>query len=160
MQKARLLHFPLLLNELLLIASPYSCLIVQVQSLHFLIMADPNPLYFISASEDGFFVTFKQLREQKFGNTVPVKSHLRPLSELFSEQQLEEIPVDNKAGENYFGQMAAQLQQKGGASFRAVGERLVLSSNADIAFSGGSEKMLVDKELKKQKQKVDKIEAE
>ena len=91
---------------------------------------------------------------------TPVKSHLRPLSELFSEQQLEEIPVDNKAGENYFGQMTAQLRQKGGASFKAVGERLVLSSNADIAFSGGSEKMLVDKELKKQKQKVDKIEAE
>ena len=93
---------------------------------------------------------------------TPVKSHLRPLSELFSEQQLEEIPVDNKAGENCFGQMTAQLRQKGGASFRdrAVGERLVLSSNADIAFSGGSEKMLVDKELKKQKQKVDKIEAE
>jgi hypothetical protein len=50
------------------------------------------------------------------------ESHLRPLSELFSEQQFEEIPVDNKAGENYFGQMTAQLRQKGGASFRAVGE--------------------------------------
>ena len=36
----------------------------------------------------------------------------------------------------------------------------MLSSNADLAFSEGSEKMLVDKELKKQKQQVDKIEAE
>ena len=56
--------------------------------------------------------------------------------------------------------MTPQLRDKGGSSFKLVGERLVLSSNADLAFSEGSEKMLVDKELKKQKQQVDKIEAE
>ena len=82
---------------------------------------------------------------------TPVKSHLRPLSELFSEQQLEEIPVDNQARENYFRHMTAQLQQKGGASFKAVGERLVLSSNADIAFSGGSEKNACGQRVEKAK---------
>ena len=102
---------------------------------------------------------FMEYSAQKAAGTL-VKSHLRPLSELFSEEQLEEIPVDNKAGENHFGQMTPQLRDKGGSSFKLVGERLVLSSNADLAFSEGSEKMLVDKELKKQKQQVDKIEAE
>ena len=56
--------------------------------------------------------------------------------------------------------MAAQLREKGGASFKAIGERLVLSSNADLAFSVGAEKMLADKELKKKKKEIDKIEAE
>ena len=35
----------------------------------------------------------------------------------------------------------------------------MLSSNADLAFSEGAEKMLVDKELKKKKKEVDEIEA-
>ena len=48
---------------------------------------------------------------QKAAGTL-VKSHLRPLSELFSEEQLEEIPVDNKAGENYFGQMTPHCETK------------------------------------------------
>ena len=106
-----------------------------------------------------FGLEFMEYSAQKAAGTL-VKSHLRPLSELFSEEQLEEIPVDNKVGENYFGQMTPPLRDKGGSSFKLVGERLVLSSNADLAFSEGSEKMLVDKELKKQKQQVDKIEAE
>ena len=56
--------------------------------------------------------------------------------------------------------MAVQLRKKGGASFKAIGERLVLSSNADSAFSVSAEKMLADKELKKKKKEIDKIEAE
>ena len=56
------------------------------------------------------------------------QSHLRPLSEIFSDEQLDKIPIDNKVGENYFGEL------KGGSAFRAVGERLVLSSNADLAL--------------------------
>ena len=88
------------------------------------------------------------------------QTHLKPLSEIFTQEQLSDIPVDNKVGENYFGQMTAQLRKKGGAAFSVIGERLVLSSNADLAFTNGAEKMLKDKELKCQKKQVDKIEAE
>lgn len=102
---------------------------------------------------------FMEYTAQKAAGTL-VQTHLRPLSELFSEEQLDEIPIDNKAGENYFGQMTAQLRQKGGSAFKAIGERLVLSSNSDLAFSEGSEKMLTDKELKSKKKQVEKIEAE
>ena len=86
--------------------------------------------------------------------------HLRPLSEIFSLEQLDEIPVDNKVGENYFGEMTVQLRAKGGSSFKAIGERLVLSSNSDLAFSEGAEKMLANKELKAKKKEIEKIEAE
>ena len=88
------------------------------------------------------------------------QTHLRPLSEIFTPEQLDEIPIDNKVGENYFGQMTAQLRRKGGAAFSVVGERLVLSSNADLAFTKGAEKMLKDKELKRKKKEIDHIEAE
>ena len=56
--------------------------------------------------------------------------------------------------------MTAQLRRKGGAAFSVVGERLVLSSNADLAFTKGAEKMLKDKELKRKKKEIDQIEAE
>ena len=75
-------------------------------------------------------------------------------------EQLDEIPVDNKVGENYFGEMTVQLRAKGGSSFKAIGERLVLSSNSDLAFSEGAEKMLANKELKAKKKEIEKIEAE
>lgn len=87
-------------------------------------------------------------------------THLKPLSEIFSEEQLESTPIDNKVGENYFGQLTDQLRRKGGSAFKAIGERLVLKSNSDIAFSEGAEKMLKDKELRSKKQEIDKIEAE
>ena len=53
------------------------------------------------------------------------QTHLKPLS----------IPIDNKVGENYFGQTTNQLRSKTATAFKAIGERLVLKSNADIAFS-------------------------
>ena len=56
--------------------------------------------------------------------------------------------------------MTAQLRKKGSAAFNVIGERLVLSSNADLAFTNGAEKMLKEKELKSQKKQVDKIEAD
>ena len=87
------MHFPLLLDTFLLIASPYSCLIVQVQSLHFLIMADPNPLYFISASEDGFFGTFNQLKEQKFGDTVRITEIKTPIVHYHVEKAINDDPA-------------------------------------------------------------------
>ena len=87
-------------------------------------------------------------------------SHLKPLSELFTESQLEEIPIDNKVGENYFGQLSEQLRRKGGAAFSAIGERMVLKFNADIAFVKGAEQMLKDKELKTKKKEIDQIEAD
>ena len=77
------------------------------------------------------------------------QTHLKPLSEIFTPEQLDEIPIDNKVGENYFGEMTDQLRFKGGASFKVIGERLLLSSNKDLAFSAGAEKTLADKELKK-----------
>ena len=62
------------------------------------------------------------------------KSHLKPLSEIFTPEQLDEIPIDNKVGENYFGEMTVQLQKKGGCALKAIGERLVLSSNRDLVL--------------------------
>ena len=88
------------------------------------------------------------------------ETHIKPLSELFTEEQMKSVPIDNKVGENYFGQMTNQLRAKGGQSFKAVGERLVLQSNADIAFGKGAENMLKNKELKKKRKKVEKIEAQ
>ena len=88
------------------------------------------------------------------------KSHLMPLSEIFSPKQLNEIPVDNKVGENYFGEMTAQLRKKGGSAFKAIGERLVLSSIPDLAFSAGADKMLANKELKAKKKQIENDEAE
>ena len=35
--------------------------------------------------------------------------------------------------------------QAGGAAFHVIGKRLVLSSNADLVFTNGAEKMLKDK---------------
>ena len=75
-------------------------------------------------------------------------THIKPLSEMFSEDQLEAIPID-KVGGNYFGQMTNQLRAKGKTAFKAISERLVLKSNADIAFADDAERMLRDKELKK-----------
>ena len=92
-------------------------------------------------------------QQQEFRN----KLTSRLLSEIFTPEHLSEIPIDNKVGENYFGQ--AQLRKKGGAAFNVIGERLLLSSNADLAFTNGAEKMLKDKELKCQKKQIDKIEA-
>ena len=86
------------------------------------------------------------------------QTHFKPLSEIFTSAQFDKILVDNKVGKNYLGEMAVQLRKKV-ASFKAIRERLVLSSNADLAFSVGADKMLADKELKKKKE-IDKIEAE
>ena len=58
------------------------------------------------------------------------------------------------------GQMTDQLHRKGGQAFKAIGRRLVLKSNSDIAFAEGAERMLRDKQLKSMKQKVDTIEVE
>ena len=88
------------------------------------------------------------------------QTHLKPLSEIFTPEQLDEIPIDNKVDENYFGEMTDQLRFKGGASFKVIGERLLLSSNKDLAFSAGAEKMLADKELKAKKKQIEKIEAD
>ena len=54
---------------------------------------------------------------------------------------MDSIPIDNKVGENYFGQLTDQLQRKGGQAFKAIGERLVLKSNSDIAFAEGAERI-------------------
>ena len=48
-----------------------------------------------------------------------VKSHLMPLSKVFSIEQLVKIPVDNKVGQNYLGEMTVQLRKKGRSAFKA-----------------------------------------
>ena len=90
------------------------------------------------------------------------QSHIRPLSEIFSSDQLDKVPIDNKVGENYFGELtdSVQLIHKGGALSKAIGEHLVLSSNPDLAFCQGAERTLVDKELKSKKKEIEKVEAE
>ena len=54
------------------------------------------------------------------------QTYLKPLSKMFSEEELESIPIDNKVGENYFGQMTNQLRSKTATAFKAIGERLIL----------------------------------
>ena len=63
------------------------------------------------------------------------------------------IPMDSKAGENYFGHFSQQLKAKGGVAFQAISDRLVLKL-IDRAFAKGAECMLKDKKLKT-KQKED-----
>ena len=87
-------------------------------------------------------------------------THLKPLSEMFTEDELQGIPVDNKVGENYLGHFSEQLRRKGGSAYKAIGDRLVLKSSADLAFSEGAEKFLKDKELKSKKTEVDTVEAD
>ena len=79
---------------------------------------------------------------------------------MFTEDELQGIPVDNKVGENYFGHFSEQLRRKGGSAYKAIGDRLVLKSSADLAFSEGAEKFLKDKELKSKKTEVDTVEAD
>ena len=87
-------------------------------------------------------------------------THLKPLSEMFTEDELQGIRMDNKVGENYLGHFSEQLRRKGGSAYKAIGDRLVLKSSADLAFSEGAEKFLKDKELKPKKTEVDTVEAD
>ena len=88
------------------------------------------------------------------------KSHLKPLSEVFTGEQLRFVPVDNKAGEYYFGHMSQQLRSKGGSAFNAISDRQVLKSSSDLAFGKDAANMLRDKELKSKRQEIDQIEAD
>ena len=101
---------------------------------------------------------FTEYSAQKASGTLE-QTHLKPPSEIFTLEELNKIPIDNKVGENYFQEMSEQLGKKGGSPFHAIGQHLVLSSDANLAFSEGLEKMLWDKELKSKKE-IDKIEAE
>ena len=73
---------------------------------------------------------------------------MKPLSEVFTEELLSSISVNNKAGENYFRHLSQQLRSKGGSAFTAISDRLVLKSSSDLAFGKDSANMLKDKELK------------
>ena len=79
---------------------------------------------------------------------------------VFTDQQLDDIPVDNKVGENYFGQFTQQLRTKGGSAFKAITDRLILKSSSDLAFGEGAGAMLKDKELRSKKKEIDEIEAD
>ena len=49
--------------------------------------------------------------------------------------------------------MTNQLRAKGGTAFKAISERLVLKSNADIAYADGVERVLKDKQLEKKRKR-------
>ena len=59
---------------------------------------------------------YKDYCEKKAAGTLG-ETHLKLLSEMFSEDKIQEIPVDNKAGKNYFGHFSQQLKAKGGSAF-------------------------------------------
>ena len=99
---------------------------------------------------------------QNIWNTQQRKQqeHLKPLSKIFTEEQLKTIPVDNKVGENYFGHLSQQLRSKGGSAFQAISDRLVLKTSSDLAFGNEGANMLKDKELKAKQKEVHQIEAD
>ena len=67
-------------------------------------------------------------------------THLKPLSEKFTEDELQDIPVDNKVAEKYFGHFSEQLRRKGGSAYKYIGDRLVLKTSSDLAFGEGEKK--------------------
>ena len=69
------------------------------------------------------------------------------------------IPIDSKAGENYFGHFSQQLKAKGGVAFQAISDRLVLKLT-DKAFAKGAECMLKGKKLKAKQMEVTKIKTD
>ena len=85
---------------------------------------------------------------------------MKPLSDMFTVDELQKIPVNNKAGENYCGHFSQQLKAKEGSAFEAISDRLVLKSSTDIAFAKGAECMLKDKELKSRQKEVAETEAD
>ena len=64
------------------------------------------------------------------------------------------IPIDSKAGENYFG----QLKAKGGVAFQAI-IRLVLKL-IDKAFAKKAKCMLKDKKLKAKRKEIAEIKTD
>ena len=69
------------------------------------------------------------------------------------------IPMDSKAGENYFGRFSQQLKTKGVVAFQAINDRLVLKL-IDKAFANGAECMLKDRKLKAKKKEVAEIKTD
>ena len=67
-------------------------------------------------------------------------THLRPLSEIFTDDQLRDIPIDIKVGEYYFCHFSEQLREKGGSDFKVISDRLILNQvwilNLQIAYCG------------------------
>ena len=51
----------------------------------------------------------KEYSEKNAAGTLG-ESYLKPLSKVFTEEQLSSIPVDNKAGENYFGLNSSEVK--------------------------------------------------
>jgi len=62
---------------------------------------------------------FMEYTAQKAAGTLK-QTHLKPLSEIFLSEQLHQIPVNNKIGENYFGEMTVQLRKKGSAFLKTI----------------------------------------
>ena len=87
------------------------------------------------------------------------ETHLKLLSEISTEKQLNNIPMDNRIGENYFGHECQQLKSKGGSAFQAISDRLVLKTSSDLAFGNKVANMLKDKELTAKQKEVHEIKA-
>ena len=84
-------------------------------------------------------------------------THLRPLSEILTDDQLRDIPIDNKNGESYFAHFSEQLREKGGSAFKVISDRLILKSSVDLEFANS---ILRDKKLKAKRNEIEEIEAE
>ena len=83
-----------------------------------------------------------------------------PFSDIFTEEQVRDIPIDNKVGEKYIGYFIEQLRRNESSAFQAISDQLVLKTSADIAFAEVSEDMLRYKELKEKRKEVEQTEAE
>ena len=68
------------------------------------------------------------------------------------------IPIDSKAGENYFGHFSQQLKAKGGVAFQAI-IRLVIKL-IKKAFAKEAECMLKDKKLEAKQKEVAEIKTD
>ena len=73
-----------------------------------------------SEREYEFGPEYKDCCENKAAGTLG-ETHLKPLSEMFTEEELQKIPVDNKAGKNYFGHFSQQLNAKAFQALSADG---------------------------------------
>ena len=58
-----------------------------------------------------------------------------PFSEIFTDEQLRDILIDNKVGENDIGHFTEQLRRKGSSAFQVISDQFVLRASVDIAFA-------------------------
>ena len=73
---------------------------------------------------------------------------------------MKQLTADNKMGANYYGHLSRPLRTKRGSLFKAISDRFVFKSSADLAFGKGAESMLKNKELNIKQQDIIQIEGD